>query len=147
MAGGFIDHRDPELIEHTVKELSAERVMGLAPGYEDLNDHTTLRKDPAFQTAIEQDYEPASPSTLCRFENRTDRQTAWAIHQVIIEQFIASKTSPPSELILDFDATDDRVHGQQEGRFFHGSKIKRIEIISQLQTPGPQESLKICLIS
>jgi hypothetical protein len=49
---------------------------------------------------------------LCRLENRADRQVAWAVHQVIVEQFIASFAQPPTELVLDFDATDDRVHGQ-----------------------------------
>jgi len=114
------DSRRQKSCDHSLLSMLRQRIYGLALGYEDLNDHQTLRNDPAFQTAIEQDYEPASPSTLCRFENKANRQTAWAIHQVIIEQFIASKTSPPAELILDFDATDDRVHGQQEGRFFHG---------------------------
>ena len=114
------DSRRQRSCDHSQLSLLRQRIYGLALGYEDLNDHQTLRSDPAFQTALEQDYEPASPSTLCRFENRADRKTAWAIHQIIIEQFIASQTSPPSELILDFDATDDRVHGQQEGRFFHG---------------------------
>jgi hypothetical protein len=92
----------------------------LALGYEDLNDHQELRTDPAFQTTIERDDDLASASTLCRLENRADRETALAIHRVMIEQFISSYESAPSELILDFDATDDRVHGQQEGRFFHG---------------------------
>lgn len=57
---------------------------------------------------------------MCRLENRADRETAVAIHQVLIDQFIASHQAPPEELILDFDATDDRVHGDQEERFFHG---------------------------
>jgi len=62
----------------------------------------------------------SSPSTLCRFENRMGRAEAVAIHKVIVDQFIASFTEAPAELVLDFDATDDPVHGQQEGRFFHG---------------------------
>ncbi len=114
------DPRRQKSCEHSLQSLLRQRVYGLALGYEDLNDHQTLRSDPAFQTAIEQDQELASASTLCRLENRADRQTAWDIQQIIVEKFIASKTSAPSELILDFDATDDRVHGQQEGRFFHG---------------------------
>ncbi len=114
------DSRRQRSCDHSLLSLIRQRVYGLALGYEDLNDHQALRKDPSFQTAIEQDSELASASTLCRLENRADRQTALAIHQIIVEKFIASKTSEPSELILDFDATDDRVHGQQEGRFFHG---------------------------
>jgi len=97
-----------------------QRVFGLALGYEDLNDHDTLRGDLALQTAVDKDHDLASCPTLCRMENRADRQTAIAIHQVLVEKFIASFKKPPKELILDFDATDDPVHGSQVGRFFHG---------------------------
>ena len=114
------DPRDPERIEHPLLSLVRQRLYGLAQGYEDLNDHDTLRHDLAWQTAVERDRALASSPTLCRLENRADRQVAWAVHQVIVDQFIASFAAPPAELILDFDATDDRVHGQQEGRFFHG---------------------------
>ncbi len=62
----------------------------------------------------------ASPSTLCRLENRANRNTAVALHKVLIDNFIASYKQAPRRLILDVDATDDRVHGDQEGRFFHG---------------------------
>ena len=79
-----------------------------------------MRHDLAWQTAVERDAKLASSPTLCRLENRADRQVPWAVHQVMVEQFIASFSQPPTELVLDFDATDDRVHGQQEGRFFHG---------------------------
>ncbi len=114
------DPRDPERIKHPLLSLVRQRIYGLAQGYEDLNDHDTLRHDLAWQTAVERDVALASSPTLCRLENRADRQVAWAVHQVILEQFIASFATPPCELILDFDSTDDRVHGQQEGRFFHG---------------------------
>jgi hypothetical protein len=89
-------------------------------GYEDLNDHNTLRGDAALQTAVQRDEELAGASTLCRWENRSDRETAWAIHRILVEQFIASFKRAPKEIVLDFDATDTAVHGQQEGRFFHG---------------------------
>ena len=69
---------------------------------------------------MERGEELASSPTLCRLENRANRQTAWAISQVLVEQFIQSFQKAPAELILDFDATDDRVHGLQEGRAFHG---------------------------
>src|SRR5580765_2435627 len=114
------DPRDPERIEHPLLSLVRQRIYGLAQGYEDLNDHDTLRHDLAWQTAVERDAALASSPTLCRLENRADRAVAWAVHAVMVEQFIASFAQPPGELILDFDATDDRVHGQQEGRFFHG---------------------------
>lgn len=114
------DPRAPERIEHPVLSLVRQRIYGLAQGYEDLNDHDTLRHDLAWQTAVERDTPLASSPTLCRLENRADRQVAWAVHSVMVDQFIASFAQTPTELILDFDATDDRVHGQQEGRFFHG---------------------------
>ena len=62
----------------------------------------------------------ASQATLCRFESRANRETAWQLHRVLVEQFISSFKRRPRRLILDFDATDDAVHGKQEGRFFHG---------------------------
>ena len=114
------DPRNPDLITHRQLDLLRQRVYGLACGYEDLNDHDTLRKDLAWQSAIERSDELASSPTLCRMENRADRKTAWAIARVLVEQFIASFKAAPAELILDFDATDDRVHGLQQGRFFHG---------------------------
>ena len=114
------DPRDAARIEHPQLTLVRQRIYGLAQGYEDLNDHDTLRHDLAWQTAVERDQPLASSPTLCRLENRADRRVAWSVHEVIVDQFIASFAQPPAELILDFDATDDRVHGQQEGRFFHG---------------------------
>jgi hypothetical protein len=114
------DPRDPALIEHSQLALLRQRLYGLCHGYEDLNDHDTLRHDPAWQTAVEQIKPLASSPTLCRLENRADRAAAWAMHGILVDQFIASFRTPPTELILDFDATDDRVHGQQEGAHFHG---------------------------
>lgn len=114
------DPRHPAFITHHQVDLLRQRVYGLAQGYEDLNDHDTLRRDLVWQTALERDTELASDSTLCRLEQRVDRRAAWAFHEVLLEKFIASFAQAPSELILDFDATDDRVHGQQEGRHDHG---------------------------
>ena len=106
--------------KHDGLSLLRQRVYALASGYEDLNDHQQLRDDLAIQTAVERTDVLASSSTLCRFENRSDRQAAWGIHEVMVEQFIASIDDVPKELILDFDATDDAVHGKQEGRSFNG---------------------------
>jgi len=113
------DPRDPALVTHRQIDLLRQRIFGLALGYEDLNDHDTLRRDLAWQTALERSDELASDSTLCRLEHRFDREATWRFHQVLVDQFIASFAAVPEELILDFDATDDRVHGQQEGRHFH----------------------------
>ena len=114
------DPRDPRYISHTQLSLLRQRIYGLCQGYEDLNDHNQLRIDPAIQTALDCDSVLGSPSTLCRLENRVGRDVAVKIHEVMIEKFIASFDTPPEELILDFDATDDAVHGNQEERFFHG---------------------------
>ena len=114
------DPRDSRYVQHDQLALLRQRVYALCQGYEDLNDHDSLRTDLALQTAVEQDQVLGSSPTLCRLENRIDREAAVAIHQVLMERFISSFAEPPEELILDFDATDDRVHGMQEGRFFHG---------------------------
>src|SRR3954466_12350156 len=118
------DPRRPDLIEHDQKALLAQRITAIALGYEDLNDHHTLRGDPALQVVSGRDPAPeatlASPSTLCRLENRVDRAAAARIAAVLVDQFVAAHAEPPEALILDFDATDDPVHGKQEGRFFHG---------------------------
>ena len=114
------DARDPKLIKHSQLSLLRQRIFGICLGYDDLNDHNTLRNDPALQSAVNRVDPLASQSTLCRLENRTDRQAALKIHEIIIKKFITSFNQPPDKLILDFDATDDRVHGHQEGRAFHG---------------------------
>ena len=120
VASALDDERRKASCDHSLLSLLRQRVFGIGLGYEDLNDHQTLRADPGMQTALDGDRVLASPATLCRFENRADRRVAWAIHRVMVERFIASYGQPPEELILDFDATDDAVHGHQEGRFFHG---------------------------
>lgn len=120
LAKRLADPRDPTKITHPLVTFLRQRVFGLCQGYEDLNDHERLRTDVALQTAVEQDSELASASTLCRWENTADRAAAWTVHQWWLEQFIASHESAPTELVLDLDATDDPVHGKQEGAFFHG---------------------------
>jgi Transposase DDE domain group 1 len=118
------DPRDPALIVHDQRALIAQRIIALALGYEGLNDHQALRTDPALQAAagaVADEATPlASPATLCRLENRIDRPTLVRIAGALVDQFIAAHPRPPEHLILDFDATDDPVHGHQEGRSFHG---------------------------
>ncbi len=114
------DPRSPLLTKHRVVDMLRQRVYGLALGWEDLNDHGALRQDVAMQTAVGVDREVASAPTLCRLEKWADRATAARLHQVLVEQFIASFKTAPEELVLDFDATDNPLYGQQEGRFFHG---------------------------
>jgi hypothetical protein len=119
------DPRNPELIAHPQRALLAQRIFAIACGYEDLNDHDRLRDDPLWQTATDHpgpDDAPqlASPPTLCRLENRVRRAALVDMAAALVEQFIAAHPTAPAELVLDFDATDDPVHGHQENRFFHG---------------------------
>jgi len=114
------DPRNKSHITHSQLSMLKQRVYGIALGYEDLNDHEQLRLDPAIQTAVNKSEPLASQATLCRLENRTDRKTMMGVHKVFLEQFIASFDEPPTELILDFDGTDDPTHGQQPGSFYNG---------------------------
>jgi hypothetical protein len=141
----FTDHRDPERIEHTVLELVTQRVVALACGYEDLNDHDVLRDDALLATAAgkedvtgsrrprerDRGHALAGKSTLNRWERTPANATVTsryqkivydgeAIERMFIDAFVAAQEKPPEEVVLDLDATDDPVHGQQEGRFFHG---------------------------
>jgi hypothetical protein len=118
------DPRNPVFTIHDQRALLAQRITAIALGYEDLNDHQELRNDPVLQIVAGKVPDPelplASSPTLCRLENRVERKTLVRIAEVLVDQFIASRSSPPEHLMLDFDATDDPVHGDQEKRFFHG---------------------------
>jgi len=114
------DPRQRGKLRHGVADLLRQRVFGIVLGYEDLNDHADLRHDLGLQAATGRDRALASAPTLCRFENRADQRWAWAVHAVLVETFIAAFETPPEEIVLDVDATDDAVHGGQEGRLFHG---------------------------
>ena len=118
------DPRWPPSVIHDQKAMLAQRITAIALGYEDLNDHQALRTDPVLQLAAgrvpDAEAALASPPTLCRLENRIGRATLVRVAEVLLDQFLAAHTTPPGHLILDFDATDDRIHGRQEGRFFHG---------------------------
>ncbi len=120
IAARLSERRESGKVQHENETMLRQRVMALIAGWEDLNDAATLRTDPVHQVAAGSDEALASAPTLCRFENRQDRAAAWAVNQVLVEQFIASHAKAPAVLILDFDATDTPVHGKQEGRFFHG---------------------------
>src|SRR5215203_773142 len=135
LAGCFVDARRPDLIEHDVATLIGQRVFGIALGYEDLNDHEHLRHDPAMAVlagklvARRSDCAPvAGKSTLNRLELSRPEPTRYhkiahdeaAIERLFVELFMEAHANPPKQIVLDLDATDDPVHGHQEGRFFHG---------------------------
>ena len=141
----FSDFRSQPHVEHTLEELLAQRSLGIACGYEDLNDHTTLRYDPALALATGK-AEPmgtnrrqernrgralAGSATLNRIElapealdpKRRDLKNLhdpWAIEDLLVELFLDAYDEAPAELVLDLDATDDLIHGHQEGVFYHG---------------------------
>jgi hypothetical protein len=144
-AACFVDHRNPELIEHTVEELIKQRVYGLVLGYEDLNDHDQLRSDSLLATIVgkkdptgknrrrssDRGKAMAGKSTLNRLELRTDDPKLDAAYKKIsvnadeidrffVDAFLQEYEEAPETIILDLDATDDRIHGNQEGRFYHG---------------------------
>lgn len=135
----FTDYRNPNRIQHSVKDLIAQRIYGLIQGYEDLNDHDQLRYDPVFALAVGKVCETeaesitlAGKSTLNRLEHCpesvTDRAEARyhriehhpkAIADLLVELFLESYRKPPVQIVLDLDVTDDQVHGNQELAFFN----------------------------
>jgi hypothetical protein len=124
MAACIPDPRNPALTTHQQRTMLAQRVLAIACGYEDLNDHQTLRTDPCFQVLsnrpVDAENPLASAPTLWRLEDRADPKALAQMVGVFVEMFIRSFTSPPPFLILDLDATDIPLHGNQERRFFHG---------------------------
>jgi hypothetical protein len=134
VAACFTDARDPQRIEHTLDELLAQRIYALALGYEDLNDHEELRHDPLLallsgQRAIEEplagkstlnrlELTPAGSPLLERYHKIT--YSAEAFDALLVDIFLEAHRKPPREIVLDLDATDTPLHGEQEGRFFHG---------------------------
>lgn len=145
LAACFDDFRDPELIDHPVEDLVKQRVFSLALGYEDLNDHDELRRDPLLAVMVgKQDVEGlsrlrrrdqgaplAGKSTLNRLELTPIRAAAKSRYKKIVarhraleswfvQAFLDAYSNPPEEIILDLDATDSPLHGQQLGGFFHG---------------------------
>ena len=134
-ASCFADTRTAELVEHPVETMVMQRVVGIALGYEDLNDHDQLRRDPVLAVlagkleAQRSDCAPlAGKSTLNRLELSRAEPTRYhkvshdpaAIESLFVDLFLEAHTKAPKQIILDLDATDDPLHGNQEGKFFHG---------------------------
>ena len=130
LAGCFSDGRSPLLVTHGLPEMLAQRIYGLALGYEDLNDHEQLRADPLFGLLSgkrELDQPLAGKSTLNRLEltGRTGRYhkigySAEAIDRLLVDLYLESHTTAPAQVVLDLDATDIPLYGHQPERFFHG---------------------------
>jgi hypothetical protein len=117
------DPRDPERCDHSVLEMVRSRVYGVLAGYEDQNDHDTLRHDPVFKLVANRapDASPlASQPTLSRFENAIAIAALKRLRDLFIDQFIASFATPPGHLTFDLDAVDDPAHGAQQLVLFHG---------------------------
>jgi hypothetical protein len=131
LAQCFWDARDGRFVQHPVEQLVGQRVYGLALGYEDLNDHDELRSDEVLAVLVEKS-DPreklAGKSTLNRLELSTDGKDVYkkvvvdeqALERFFVHMYLESRGRAPQRIILDLDATDDPLHGQQEGRFFHG---------------------------
>jgi hypothetical protein len=134
-AACFADMRAAELVEHQVETMVMQRVVGIALGYEDLNDHDELRHDPVLAVLASKleaqriDCAPlAGKSTLNRLELSRAEPTRYhkvshdpaAIESLFVDLFLEAHKKAPKQIILDLDATDDPLHGNQEGRFFHG---------------------------
>jgi hypothetical protein len=134
-AACFTDTRSAELVEHQVETMVMQRVVGIALGYEDLNDHDDLRHDPILTVlaakleAQRSDCAPlAGKSTLNRLELSRAEPTRYhkishdpaAIETLFVDVFLDAHNKAPKQIILDLDATDDPLHGNQEGKFFHG---------------------------
>jgi hypothetical protein len=131
LAECFLDGRNQNLVDHSIQEMLAQRVYGLALGYEDLNDHEQLRHDPVFGIlAGREDLQQAlaGKSTLNRLEmgagqsDRYKKITFWkeALDELLVTVFLESHAQAPGQIVLDMDTTDLPLHGKQEGRFFHG---------------------------
>jgi hypothetical protein len=131
LARCFLDGRNPARVQHPVGEMLAQRVYGLALGYEDLNDHEQLRQDALLKLlAAKPDLEEplAGKSTLNRLElgtgapDRYKKITFWkqALDELLVDVFVEAHTTAPEQIVLDVDTTDVALHGDQEGRFFHG---------------------------
>src|SRR3989449_5821438 len=124
LAAVLSDPRDPRRVHFTHHDLLKQRVCQIAAGYEDANDANTLRHDPIFKLLLDRLPETGAPlasqPTLSRFENRVSRPELYRMALVLVDQFLASYVSPPNLIVLDFDDTEDPVHGEQEQARYDG---------------------------
>jgi hypothetical protein len=118
-AAAFVDDRRKASVRHSIRDMLAQRLYGLACGNEDVTDHNNLRSDLVLQTAVGRDQPLASGPTLSRLETAATPQLAARLNEVLVDAFIASHKQPPRELVLDIDATHVPLHGAQERAHFH----------------------------
>src|SRR5256714_13607663 len=124
LAAVLADSRDARRIHFTPEDILKQRVFQIAAGYEDANDANTLRHDPIFKLLLDRLPETGAPlasqPTISRFENRVSRTDLYRMALVLVEQFLASYVRPPQLIVLDFDDTEDPVHGGQEQARYDG---------------------------
>jgi len=124
LAAVLSDPRDPRRVHFTPRDLLKQRVLQIAAGYEDANDANTLRHDPIFKLLLDRLPETGAPlasqPTLSRFENRVSRTELYRMALVLVDHFLASYVRPPKLIVLDFDDTEDPVHGGQEQARYDG---------------------------
>ena len=118
-SAAFDDHRRQASVRHSIRDMLAQRVFGLACGSEDVTDHNTLRSDLVLQTAVGRDSALASGPTLSRLETAATPKLAARLNEVLVDTFIASHKRAPRKLVLDIDATHVPLHGSQERAHFH----------------------------
>lgn len=114
------DVRNPLYITHTMESILKQLVYGMCMGYSDLNDHDNIRLDDLYKSVLNKEEDLASDSTLCRIQKHVNHNTIVDLNKLMIEKFISSFKSEPDELILDVDATDVELYGNQENRAYHG---------------------------
>jgi DDE family transposase len=157
LSAALPDPRDPRYVEHTLLELLQQRVYGIALGYEDCNDATTLRRDPVLKTCCDRDpfsdRDLASQPTLSRLENEAGPKSCYLLARVILESYFVRHPKRPKRLIFDLDTTADPTHGQQEFAAFHAFYDEHIylplliydqdgDLVTAVLQPGKPQGVK-----
>jgi hypothetical protein len=152
LASMIHDERDPRKVRHGVEEMLAQRILGIACGYEDCNDFDDLRYDPALKVAVGRlprtGHDLASQPTLSRLENSVGRSELYRMSEVLVELFVEGREEAPGWVIIDVDATDDPTHGQQQLTGFHGYYDEHCYlplIVTARADGGPDELLAVVL--
>ena len=148
-AEALSDSRHEGYVDHTFLEMTRMRVYGILADYPDQNDHDVLRSDPIFKLLCDRstaDGDLASQPTLSRFENAVDTRSFFRLRDVLIDQFLASFSTPPQHLTLDIDPFDDATHGQQQLTFFHGYYGQYQYLPRAITCAENELALDVCLL-